>query len=287
MAASDTALLRQMDDYILDGKYHEATDAYCRLVAADPDDARRAVTTHVMTTAAPYLHVPAHHKLLPNGEFRNVNYDHTILGIRAGMRLHALAVGARAVPDPRPGHLVRAPGPRRVGAAGVRLPGPLRARAGEVRGGAAAEQQAAPPPLRGPGAAGRGLGRRALPAHVPGHRGRRQGDDLPALPRAGRPARAARPRAQRGPVRRHHRPAGVQLVPQGPPHRPQGHPHALDARHRRLGGLGARRTRTSTSACRTSATRRSSTRSTTTRASCSASPSRARSTGCTRRTSRR
>jgi hypothetical protein len=86
MATTDTALLRQMDDYILDGKYHEATDAYCRLVAAEPAAAAR-VTTHVMATAAPYLHVPAHHKVLPNGEFRNVNYDHTILGIRAGMRL--------------------------------------------------------------------------------------------------------------------------------------------------------------------------------------------------------
>jgi hypothetical protein len=86
MATTETALLRQMDDYILDGKYREATDAYCRLVAADPPAAAR-VTTHVMTTAAPYLHVPAHHKLLPNGEFRNVNYDHTILGVRAGMRL--------------------------------------------------------------------------------------------------------------------------------------------------------------------------------------------------------
>jgi hypothetical protein len=86
MAASATALLHQMDDFILDGKHHEATDAYCRLVAARPEDAAR-ITTHVMTTAAPYLHVPAHHKLLPNGEFRNVNYDHTVLGIRAGLRL--------------------------------------------------------------------------------------------------------------------------------------------------------------------------------------------------------
>lgn len=86
MTAVDIARVRTMDDYILDGKYREATDAYCRLIAADP---RRAAetTTHVMATAAPYLHVPAHHKLLPNGEFRNVNYDHTILGIRAGMRL--------------------------------------------------------------------------------------------------------------------------------------------------------------------------------------------------------
>jgi hypothetical protein len=86
MAASDPALLRQMDDYTLDGKYREATDAYCRLIAARPEDAA-AVTTHVMTTAAPYLHVPAHHKLLATGEFRNVNYDHTVLGFRAGMRL--------------------------------------------------------------------------------------------------------------------------------------------------------------------------------------------------------
>ena len=86
MADTDATLVRQMDDYILDGKYREATDAYCRLVAANPGGTAQ-FTTHVMATAAPYLHVPAHHKLLPNGEFRNVNYDHTILGIRAGMRL--------------------------------------------------------------------------------------------------------------------------------------------------------------------------------------------------------
>ena len=81
-----TRLLQQMDDYTLDGKYREATDVYCRLVAAHPEEAAQ-VTTHVMATAGPYLHVPSHQKLLPNGEFRNVNYDHTILGFRAGLRL--------------------------------------------------------------------------------------------------------------------------------------------------------------------------------------------------------
>ncbi len=85
MAATDTALLRQMDDYILDGKFHDATDVFCQLATSGHDIP--ALVTHVMDTAAPYLHVPAHQKLLPNGEFRNVNYDHTILGIRAGMRL--------------------------------------------------------------------------------------------------------------------------------------------------------------------------------------------------------
>ena len=40
MATGDSALLQQMDDYTLDGKYHEATDVYCRLVAAHPDSGR-------------------------------------------------------------------------------------------------------------------------------------------------------------------------------------------------------------------------------------------------------
>jgi hypothetical protein len=85
MAVTDTSQLGQMDDYILDGKYHEATEAFCQLATSGADVAD--LVTHVMDTAAPYLHVPAHQMLLPNGEFRNVNYDHTILGIRAGMRL--------------------------------------------------------------------------------------------------------------------------------------------------------------------------------------------------------
>jgi hypothetical protein len=85
VATTERTLLGQMDDYILDGKFHEATEAFCRLAAGGHavDD----LVTRVMTTAAPYLHVPAHEKLLPHGEFRNVNYDHTMLGIRAGMRL--------------------------------------------------------------------------------------------------------------------------------------------------------------------------------------------------------
>lgn len=86
LTVREAVLRQQMDEYILDGKHREATDVYCRLVAATPADAAR-ITTHAIATAAPYLHVPAHHKLLPTGEFRNVNYDHTILGIRAGMRI--------------------------------------------------------------------------------------------------------------------------------------------------------------------------------------------------------
>src|SRR6266508_4617642 len=85
MSASERALLSQMDDSTLDGKFHEATEAFCRLAAGGHDV--RQLVTHIMSTAAPYLHVPAHEKLLPNGEFRNVNYDHTSLGLRAGMRL--------------------------------------------------------------------------------------------------------------------------------------------------------------------------------------------------------
>ena len=80
-----TKLYGELDDQILSGNFHQATDAFCRL--AREGEAITDLVTHVMNTAAPYLQVPSHEKLLPNGEFRNVNYDHTILGLRAGMRL--------------------------------------------------------------------------------------------------------------------------------------------------------------------------------------------------------
>lgn len=85
MPTTEMSLIGQMDDYILDGKFHDATDTFCRLAVAGHDMSN--LMTHAMQTAAPYLHVPSHQKLLPNGEFRNVNYDHTMLGFRAGMRL--------------------------------------------------------------------------------------------------------------------------------------------------------------------------------------------------------
>ncbi len=85
MPGTETALIEQMDDYILDGKFHEATDTFCRLAKSGYEIS--ALMTHAMRTAAPYLHVPSHQKLLPNGEFRNVNYDHTVLGFRTGLRL--------------------------------------------------------------------------------------------------------------------------------------------------------------------------------------------------------
>ncbi len=77
--------LVQLDELILDGKFHEATEAFCQL--ASDGHAVQELALHAMSTASPYLHVPAHEKLLDNGEFRNVNYDHAMLGIRAGMRL--------------------------------------------------------------------------------------------------------------------------------------------------------------------------------------------------------
>lgn len=85
MATTANARLGQLDEEILAGRHHEATETFCRLATGGHDLAD--LTVRVMTAAAPYLHVPAHEKLLPSGEFRNVNYDHTILGLRAGMRL--------------------------------------------------------------------------------------------------------------------------------------------------------------------------------------------------------
>ena len=62
MCASERVLLSQMDDYTLDGKFHEATEAFCRLAAGGHDV--RQLVTHIMSTSAPYLHVRAHEKLV-------------------------------------------------------------------------------------------------------------------------------------------------------------------------------------------------------------------------------
>jgi hypothetical protein len=87
---ADMALAR-LDEQILAADHHNATDLFCQLIVEGRS--LPELTTHVMATAAPYLQVPSHEKLLANGEFRNVNYDHTILGIRAGMRLREVIPG--------------------------------------------------------------------------------------------------------------------------------------------------------------------------------------------------
>jgi hypothetical protein len=81
----DATPLDRMDGLILEGKFHEATEVFCQLARDGHDIIDLAL--HAMKTAAPYLHVPSHEKLLENGEFRNVNYDHAMLGMRAGMHL--------------------------------------------------------------------------------------------------------------------------------------------------------------------------------------------------------
>ena len=286
MAASDAALLQQMDDYILDGKYHEATDAYCRLVAAAPGqrggdhhprhDHRRAVPARAGAPQAPAQRRVSQRQLRPHHPRHPGRHAPA-----------ALALGAREVPHPGPGHLLRAAGARRVGAARVRVPRPLRPGAGEVRGGGAADQQAPALPLRGPGAAGRGLGGRALPADVRGHRGRRQGrratgssSAWPPSPSCATVCATSSCSRRSSTSRSSTRSAGSATSGTRPsaPARCSTSP---------TGWAGSTPTRSSTSACRTSATRRSSTRCTITRASCSASRSRASSTSFTRRTSRR
>ena len=43
MTAGERALLSQMDDYTLDGKFHEATEAFCRLAAGGHDVRKRTL----------------------------------------------------------------------------------------------------------------------------------------------------------------------------------------------------------------------------------------------------
>ncbi len=105
-----------MDDYLLDGEYREATDTYCRLVAANPAHAAQ-ITTHCDRTTAP-LGVPrprASARRYPAVRTRTMSIaDHvfgtsscpritgtglTSVHVSTSLRVYATTVGFPAVPE--------------------------------------------------------------------------------------------------------------------------------------------------------------------------------------------
>jgi hypothetical protein len=100
MATAERALLGQLDDYVVDGKFHEATEMFCRLARsghAIPD-----LVAHVMSTAAPYLHVPAHEK--PHGASHRPQGHPDALDVRRG-RLAGLGARPRLLLHRRAGRV--------------------------------------------------------------------------------------------------------------------------------------------------------------------------------------
>jgi hypothetical protein len=67
-------------------QYREAADTFCRLIAEE-DQPLREVVHAAVKAAAPFVQVPSHLMQKPDGDFRGVNYDHTVLGWRGALAL--------------------------------------------------------------------------------------------------------------------------------------------------------------------------------------------------------
>lgn len=81
----DQRLLNTMSEHILEARHDAATADFCNLVK----DGAPALELErqALRTASPFLHVPAHVMVKPDGDIRSVNYDHTILGVWRSVRM--------------------------------------------------------------------------------------------------------------------------------------------------------------------------------------------------------
>jgi hypothetical protein len=83
--SSTSALVGKMSDEIAGADYRAASATFCQLVV---DGAPvKEVAHQAIASAAPFLQVPSHVLPKSTGDLHYVNYDHTILGWRAAVRL--------------------------------------------------------------------------------------------------------------------------------------------------------------------------------------------------------
>ncbi len=81
----DQRRLNTMSEHILEARHETATADFFGLVK----DGAPALELErqALRTASPFLHVPAHLMVKPDGDIRSVNYDHTILGVWRSVRM--------------------------------------------------------------------------------------------------------------------------------------------------------------------------------------------------------
>lgn len=84
MVSLQSALSR-MSEHILEADFKATTRDFCDLVreGASPME----VALEAMRTASPFLNVPAHMMMKPDGDQRAVNYDHVLLGLWRSVRM--------------------------------------------------------------------------------------------------------------------------------------------------------------------------------------------------------
>ena len=84
MTAAATSLTA-LREHIVTANYPKAAETFCALLK-DGQPLDRLVREAIETTA-PFVQAPSHVMTKPDGTTRGVNYDHTVLGWRASLRL--------------------------------------------------------------------------------------------------------------------------------------------------------------------------------------------------------
>ncbi len=85
MATSTKPALSQLSEHILEANYRETTRDFCGLIGEGA--APLSLGLEGMRVASPYLAVPAHVMMKPNGDQRSVNFDHVVLGMWRSVRM--------------------------------------------------------------------------------------------------------------------------------------------------------------------------------------------------------
>src|ERR1051326_391713 len=85
MAVDQPKALAAFSERMVAADYRGATDQFCVLLKEGI--ALRDLVRAAMDATAPYLNVPSHVMVQPDGEVRGVNYDHCILAVRASLKL--------------------------------------------------------------------------------------------------------------------------------------------------------------------------------------------------------
>jgi hypothetical protein len=77
--------LDALREHIVTANYPAATEAFCALLKDGTP--LNALVREAIETTAPFVQAPSHLMAKPDGTTRGVNYDHTVLGWRASLRL--------------------------------------------------------------------------------------------------------------------------------------------------------------------------------------------------------
>jgi hypothetical protein len=77
--------IEALREHIITANYPQAADTFCALIKVGHP--LPALVREAIETTAPFVQAPSHMMPKPDGTMRGVNYDHTVLGWRASLRM--------------------------------------------------------------------------------------------------------------------------------------------------------------------------------------------------------